>query len=1034
MRRYVWRDLVRNPRRTLASLAGIVLGVGLFSGVLFFVDGSGASMTQRAIASLALDMQLVDDGSQGAALQFTERLPGPAVLRRGQQARIELTLHNLARVPANEVVVRDDPPPGLRFVRASARRDGAPIHGAGVANPFSQGPAGTGLNIGTVAPGATVRLTYAVRALRPVADTGRLRFGGRLSTREDVVPVASNAAAPLTAEQLRARLARIAGVAAADTLSFVDLPPGSLRSGSLAVPGPVRIFAFDDRYRRHYPSIRLAAGGFAAGSAVLSAEAARTLGPDRRPRRVDVRLPARAAPLSLPVSGIVDLGRAKPLFYSRRTTKLEDFLYVPDTIVVDPATFRRSVLPSFQAANARRGSAFKSLPVAELDLLVERSRLETDPGRALAQTKAIARAVGRVGRGRGELIDNISNTLQVARDDAAAGRRMFVFLGLPGVLLAAFLTAYAGSILAAAQRREHARLRIRGAHRGHLLRMLTHRTLLLAGAGSLLGVGLGFASDLAILGPRTLLRAAAGDLLVSALIGAGIGMVTTGLALYLPGRRSLRAEISQERREIASAARPWWRRRRLDVVALLAAGLAALLALRAGTFDPPPGSVSEGWAVTLPSRLLLAPLLTWLAGTLLWVRLGDASIARLPLPRRQSFGSPVWGTLVRSLRRRSRSLATGIAGATLVTAFGTAITLFAASYDGAKRADAAFVVGSDVRVTPSPLSVRPHPAAFARELRVPGVSEVTPVVAKLENSVLVGPFDQNRQNLAAVDPASFARVAPLRDSMFVGMTAKQALDALAADPHGLLVEQATADDLSIEPGDRVKVLLARGTSRQTLQPFRVVGLYTRVPGFAQGVNLVANLGYYRSRTAIDHADFYLAATGADLGRAVAALRSGPGRADALNIDTRGAALDKDQSSLTALNIQGLVDLDSFYTLLMTAAVIAIFVFGLMLERRREYVTLLAQGIRRGELRALVLGEIGVVAAAGIAAGAIVGTAMAALLVHVLRGLFILRPALELPAVDVATLAGSAALAAVASALAGAAMLGRMRPTELLREV
>ncbi|MEA2221666.1 MAG: hypothetical protein QOH83_42, partial [Solirubrobacteraceae bacterium] len=59
MRSFVWRELVRNPRRTLASLAGIVLGVGLFSAVLFFVDGSGATMTQRAIAPLALDMQRV---------------------------------------------------------------------------------------------------------------------------------------------------------------------------------------------------------------------------------------------------------------------------------------------------------------------------------------------------------------------------------------------------------------------------------------------------------------------------------------------------------------------------------------------------------------------------------------------------------------------------------------------------------------------------------------------------------------------------------------------------------------------------------------------------------------------------------------------------------------------------------------------------------------------------------------------------------------------------------------------------------------
>src|SRR4029453_9952506 len=54
MLRYVWRDLVRNPRRTLASLVGLTLGVALFSGVLFFSDGAGATMTQRAIAPLTL--------------------------------------------------------------------------------------------------------------------------------------------------------------------------------------------------------------------------------------------------------------------------------------------------------------------------------------------------------------------------------------------------------------------------------------------------------------------------------------------------------------------------------------------------------------------------------------------------------------------------------------------------------------------------------------------------------------------------------------------------------------------------------------------------------------------------------------------------------------------------------------------------------------------------------------------------------------------------------------------------------------------
>ena len=132
-------------------------------------------------------------------------------------------------------------------------------------------------------------------------------------------------------------------------------------------------------------------------------------------------------------------------------------------------------------------------------------------------------------------------------------------------------------------------------------------------------------------------------------------------------------------------------------------------------------------------------------------------------------------------------------------------------------------------------------------------------------------------------------------------------------------------------------------------------------------------------------------------------------------------------------MHGLVDLDALYTLLMSAAVIAIFVFGIMLERRREYVTLRAQGMQTGELRALVLGEAAVVAIFGLVAGLLVGTGMAALLVHVLRPLFILNPSLAFPARDIVLLAVLAGAATLASALAATAMLRRLKPAELLRE-
>jgi putative ABC transport system permease protein len=434
---------------------------------------------------------------------------------------------------------------------------------------------------------------------------------------------------------------------------------------------------------------------------------------------------------------------------------------------------------------------------------------------------------------------------------------------------------------------------------------------------------------------------------------------------------------------------------------------------------------------------MIAPLIAWFAGMLLAVRVVMAITSRLPVPTAPRFGSVIGGNLARSLRRRGWALGSGMIAVGLVVAFGVSLAMFAAVYDDSKAADSRFTVGSDVRVTPSVLSRRPHPPSFASQLEVPGVRAATPVVFKLENSVLIGPHDQNRKDLAAIEPASFRRVAALSDSFFVDQSAASALNALAADRRGLLVDVETADELSVEPGDSVHVLLARGTKRQRLAPFRVVGLFKRLPGFPEGTNLVAGLDYYEAMTRQRRADFFIVRTSnsghAGLERAVAGMRSGPGRRDPLNIETTETALDTDQSSLTAINFQGLVDLNSFFSLLMCAAGIAIFIFGLMLQRRREYVTLLAQGIQRGELQALVIGEAAVVAACGLVAGMLVGTGMAFLLMHVLRGLFILDPAMTFPAGDIAVLVSLVVAATLASSMIAIAMLRRMRPTEILRE-
>src|SRR4029453_4315859 len=101
---------------------------------------------------------------------------------------------------------------------------------------------------------------------------------------------------------------------------------------------------------------------------------------------------------------------------------------------------------------------------------------------------------------------------------------------------------------------------------------------------------------------------------------------------------------------------------------------------------------------------------------------------------------------------------------------------------------------------------------------------------------------------------------------------------------------------------------------------KVIGLFERVPGFPEGVDVLVNIQRQMQLIPSTNATFFLANTtdpgDAALQRVFAELGDGPGAAPALQIETRATTLDKDQSSLAALNIRGLLTLDSAYALAM----------------------------------------------------------------------------------------------------------------------
>ncbi len=131
-------------------------------------------------------------------------------------------------------------------------------------------------------------------------------------------------------------------------------------------------------------------------------------------------------------------------------------------------------------------------------------------------------------------------------------------------------------------------------------------------------------------------------------------------------------------------------------------------------------------------------------------------------------------------------------------------------------------------------------------------------------------------------------------------------------------------------------------------------------------------------------------------------------------------------------LRWLLELDSAYALAMGTVTIAIFVFGLLLQRRREYVTLRAQGLQPRSIRLLIGVEAGTVAFASCLAGVGVGLIMAFYLINVLRPFFVLAPPYRVPLGATSAIVVSVLLATALTSVAASSLVNRLRATELLR--
>ena len=860
-----------------------------------------------------------------------------------------------------------------------------------------------------------------------------------------------NAGDVAAALRAQSSLKQVEAVSAADFASAV-------RVGGTQASAAGRMFAISASYLQSFDLLQISQGSFKPGGALVS-EAMAIAQNLRVGDSLQLTFSGINQPIVLPVAGIVDTSGADALFTT--ATEAENAV-VADVLFVDIGWFQANLQAPLLALAAAPPATLPPGAILldpQVHIRIDRSLLPADPTRAALQTDALRRQIERQFPGQLKAVDNLSGALKSATSDVLSAKILFIFLGLPGVALAAYLSKFAAELFAEAQRREIGLLRARGARPGQITAIVAIAALLLAIGGSALGLLVGvlavFVSDTS---------QAAGGLNpfvpgfdwsafgASAGIAFAAGLLLTFTAAFLPTFGALRAEITQERRAFRrTATSPFWKRAYLDLMLLGAAALVLVITEMNGGIKP---TGDEGAALSLSFYIFLAPFFAWIGLTLLTLRLIERalSVGARPLAFgfRSIFGD-VGEVAGKSVARRAARVSAATTVIALTVSFGFSLAIFQQTYTHEKRLDAQYIVGSDIRFTPA-LNT-PQRAGFASQLKIAGVADVTAVAR--DTQALVG---SEKNTVYGIDVASFGRTAYLPDSFFVDGAAQQTIDAmrdhttsvargsaqqvlgaLAKTPNGVIISVEQAQKYNIVLGDSVLLrLYDRATGAYLDVRTQAVGLFVYFPTSSQDSDFIVNRDFMTSSSGNPAMDYFLIRTNGREGAVTSvsdALAAQYRNIMSARIASTETVVKTEESSLTSLNLAGLGAMERLYTLLVTSLGLGIFLLAMINERRREFGTMRALGANLGHLRRFLFAEALTISALSLVLGTVVGIVLAQLLVMLLGVIFTIpAQTLDWPIGDLAVLGLLVVGGMLVSVSFSARRLAGLRVVEALREL
>jgi putative ABC transport system permease protein len=679
-------------------------------------------------------------------------------------------------------------------------------------------------------------------------------------------------------------------------------------------------------------------------------------------------------PVKAVVQGIVDLPAADSMFQAVGAPPGVSLQAPPDNVVLLPqATWERDFT---ELATSQPGAVYLQYHVALSPTLAP------DPAAAFTDVTARAKNLEVRLAGAGAVGDNLAAQLDAARKDALYAQLLFLFLGVPGAVLAALLTSIIAASGGDRRRREQALLRIRGAGPQRIIWLAAAESLVVGALGAAIGlVGAAFAGRLAFgvvsFGATT--GQAVFWSVLAAVAGVGLAVVTE----LIPAAKDARTSTVRQARDVVGPARkPLWATLYVDLWLLAGAGVVFWRSVQSGyqVVLAPEGVAT----ISVSYSTFLAPLLFWIGAALLSWRLsnaalgrGRAAVARATRP----LAGGLSGVVAASMSRQRRLLSRGLLIMALTASFAVSTAIFNQTYAAQSRVDAQLTNGSDVTATTTASAGLP-PRIFAATRHLPGVVAVQPMMHRF---AYVG---NDLQDMFGINPRTIGTATSVSDAFFQGGNAQAVLAKLSARPDAVLVSDETVRDYQLQPGGLIRLRLQFANDHAYhIVPFHYVGIVREFPTAPRDSFFVANASYIAKVTGSPAYQDMLTKVSGSPPAIAAQVRRLLGPASGAVVQDIVSQLKITLSGLTTIDLSGLTRLElTFAFILAVAASGLVLILGLV-ERRRMFAITAALGARTRQLAAFVWAEAFFVALGGAVLGVLSGWGLSFIIVKILTGVF-----------------------------------------------